>query len=372
MDSHVILITRVSPCTPYRIQAHIITHIMIQTAQCRSEPKNWENIVRQGAVILEVQSPSLFISISHNLVGRSHLSSCTKAAWKPATHLPLYLYLSRVIYLIIRPMWRIMAGVLDVFPDEVLHEILFNFAQQPKNVVFFLEHCVNNSLRNAGEDKTVQELITSYHAMIIHYPHSGIRKRQRTQLPSGQRAHCLDWLVLNTTCRRIRRLGKEIFFRTRCFAMTTMMPLKLQQRSFVPTLSKIDQQLALACIEDVAFVDENIHSPSGLVSLPRRLTMFPNLRSCLLVYGYRLGEGYNMLRAAVGLATRDVGGRRPGQEMALELTDLLHDIGLPAHIYVGLAFPPAIDQEWHKREIKRSSYPMLRHKARSLQIQAET
>ena len=83
--------------------------------------------------------------------------------------------------------------------------------------------------------------------------------------------------------------------------MTSTLPLKQQERSFNPTISKTDQELALTCIEDIAFVDQETNSPSAIFSLPRRLTVFPNSRSCLLVYGCRLGDGYNPVRAAVPL-----------------------------------------------------------------------
>jgi hypothetical protein len=272
-----------------------------------------------------------------------------------------------------------MVLFLDL-PDEVLLDIVFWFAQRPQSDIFFLEHCVDPSLRNAGEDALAsQEASSDRPAISTHYPHAAVTSRCRRGLPAGQIDHCADWLVLNTTCRRIRRLGKDVFFQTRCFAMTAALPGKLQRRGFSPTLSEADQELALAHIKEVAFVDENHNTPSGLLSLPRRLAVFPSLCSCVLVYGYRRGEGYRPVREAVAVVVasyREDADTKEGQpesrEITWELRDLLRDIGVPKDIHVDLAYPPGVDRDYYRSVVRQTAYPMLHFKAQALQAQATT
>lgn len=266
---------------------------------------------------------------------------------------------------------RVMASNFDLLPDEVLFDIVFRFAQRPQSDVFFLEHCVDPSLRNAGEDESAS---SNRPSMSIHYRHAAAISYCRRGLPAGQAAHCADWLVLNTICRRIRRLGKEIFFRTRCFAMTATLPGKLQRRGFLQALSEADQELALARTAEIVFVDENHNSPSGLLSLPRRLAVFPNLRSCVLVYGYRRGEGYGPVREAVAMISsqgqdNEEEERPSSREMTSELRDLLRDVGVPKDIHLDVAYPPGVDGEWHGSQVRKTAYPMLRLKAQAVQAQ---
>lgn len=259
-----------------------------------------------------------------------------------------------------------MAAVFDTLPDEILLEILTHFALRPKSDVFFPEFYLKGIPRSSAEKAEFQAARSKHAPIDIHYLHSATTKQCRRG-PSGRPdVHCAEWLVLNTTCRRIRRLGKGVFFQTRCLAMSSTLPQRLQQRSFIPALSTTDQELALARIEDVVFVDGNVHSPSDLLSLPRRLALFPRLRSCLVVYGYRESETLGELKRYVAFAfDGELDGRR-NLGIPPSLRKLLCDIGVPEDIHVDFAFPPGLDSQAYRNEILRISAPMLHQKAQAL------
>jgi hypothetical protein len=270
-----------------------------------------------------------------------------------------------------------MTSYFDLLPDEVLMDILFQFAQRSQSEIFFFEHCVNSLLRNSEENEIISKEAKSYcQDMSIQYQHESATRWRRRGLPTCQSVHCEDWLVLNTTCRRMRRLGKEIFFQTRCFAMTAALPGKLQQRGF-SALSEADQELALTRIGDIVFVEENHNSPSGLLSLPRRLAVFSNLRSCKLLYGYRRGEGYNPVReamaAAVDRSRRGTGlkeGQQGSKDKISELRHLLYDIGVSKDVYIDVVYHARADREWYESQVIQTAFPMLRVKAQILQANA--
>ncbi|KAK8041062.1 hypothetical protein PG994_014069 [Apiospora phragmitis] len=223
--------------------------------------------------------------------------------------------------------------------------------------------------------------------MIIHYPHSGVTTTYGWHTePDAQWEAACDWIALNTTCRLLRSLGMDVWYRTRRFAMSSSLPQRLQQlnlrpglpspSSSQPKLSKMSQPLGLDRIEGVILVDCTPRSPAGLLGLPKWLTLFPKLRHCTLVYGHGCNGSYGKLQAAV---TDSPSETAEGQHMEAgppDLLDLLHDIGMPENIQIDIVVLVRREDPFtnvHKlmSDLRHNVYPMLRLKARALKRQAE-
>ncbi|KAK7966236.1 uncharacterized protein PG986_000513 [Apiospora aurea] len=290
-----------------------------------------------------------------------------------------------------------MPGLLAL-PEEILLDILKALAPTPKSNVFFPE-C------HEGKVKANGGLVVDRSSVVIHYPHSGIRKHYCSDNhPDTQRDIAVDWLAINTTCRLFRRLGKEAFFKHRRFAMFLDSPGPLQlynvglrlpppskphhtKPEIRRQLAEMSQFLDLDRIERIIFVDNDSTSPSGLLSLPQRLKVFPKLRQCTLVYGYCTRSpqplppqnAYGTLQTTVTETSGENDAEKRNKvEMPTELLGLLRDIGVPEKLEVNLAIPVKDDPRACISDVgqimanlSRNVYPMLRIKAKALKRKAE-
>ena len=71
-----------------------------------------------------------------------------------------------------------------------------------------------------------------------------------TELHPSQKEHYLDWLLINSTCRRFRELGKVVFFSEKCFIIKPCF-LKVLSQAAARNLSTADADTALAQIRHV-------------------------------------------------------------------------------------------------------------------------
>ncbi|KAK7954738.1 hypothetical protein PG996_015548 [Apiospora saccharicola] len=186
-----------------------------------------------------------------------------------------------------------MAGLVTL-PEEVLLQILKDVAQASRSDIFFPE-CREVKGPSKGYDYAVRTC--DNFPMDIHYPHSNTTVRYgRYVTPDAQWEHISDWLVLNSTCTRIRRLGREAWYCSRTFAMYSNLPtlikgLGLDRGLPAPyepqsQVLKLAHTMDLSRIERVVFVDNYENTSAGLLALPKSLSLFPELRHCVLVYGY--------------------------------------------------------------------------------------
>ncbi|KAK8137549.1 hypothetical protein PG984_003042 [Apiospora sp. TS-2023a] len=184
-----------------------------------------------------------------------------------------------------------MPGLLTL-PEEVLLHILKDVAQASRSDIFFPE-C------REVEDPSKGYAVRAYDnfPMDIHYPHSNTTVRYgRYTKPDAQWEHICDWLALNSTCTGIRRLGREAWYRSRTFAVYSYLPTLIKDLGLDRGLPapyepqrnvlKLAHTMDLSRIERLIYVDNYDHSSAGLLALPKRLNLFPELRHCILVYGY--------------------------------------------------------------------------------------
>ncbi|KAH9888759.1 hypothetical protein F4778DRAFT_797104 [Xylariomycetidae sp. FL2044] len=181
-------------------------------------------------------------------------------------------------------------NLLDTLPDEILQLVLIRAVEKPKSDIFVPER--------------------EFSFWDDDIPH---------------RAHCLDWIILNSTNRRIRRMSEEVFFQTRCVAMRW--------------------EGSVERIKHLALTGLNSGSPSHLLHLPRHLALFSRLRSCVLLYD---------------------GGSDANAAKLSKLEGLLHDIGVSGQVRMDFAFTFAVDLEQYFDLMTKATFPILRFKAKTM------
>ncbi|KAH9883447.1 hypothetical protein F4778DRAFT_788591 [Xylariomycetidae sp. FL2044] len=203
-------------------------------------------------------------------------------------------------------------NLLDTLPDEILQLVLIRAVEKPKSDIFVPER--------------------EFSFWDDDIPH---------------RAHCLDWIILNSTNRRIRRMSEEVFFQTRCVAMRWGLFQTLQQRqqtgNLPPPLRLIEGSVER--IKHLALTGLNSGSPSHLLHLPRHLALFSRLRSCVLLYD---------------------GGSDANAAKLSKLEGLLHDIGVSGQVRMDFAFTFAVDLEQYFDLMTKATFPILRFKAKTM------
>ncbi|WEW59816.1 hypothetical protein PRK78_005296 [Emydomyces testavorans] len=173
-----------------------------------------------------------------------------------------------------------------------------------------------------------------------------------SNLHQSQKPHLLDWQLVNATSRHFRKLGKQVFFSSKTFFMHPDFADKLQKIQAEP-LSTEDQQIAVACIQSIIFIQIDLLSPRWLLALPRQISIFPCLRRLDLMF-YVLPD----YRSEPGKLLDYISARK---HLVSPFLDLLGSIGVPTD-RVELGMMVAANRPWERLEdyLKDSMYPMLK------------
>ncbi|KAI0403456.1 hypothetical protein F4802DRAFT_571467 [Xylaria palmicola] len=143
----------------------------------------------------------------------------------------------------------------DLLPDEILLKILR--ITMKSQFEFFPEHCL----------QVIQE------------------GREGRRLSPSQHTHLHDWRIVNATSGRIRRLGREAFFRAKIFAMSASLPGRLRSGAFPAFGSAADQALALRYIRSVVWLEPGGPlAPRLLTQMPGTLRAFRKLERVVVVF----------------------------------------------------------------------------------------
>lgn len=192
-------------------------------------------------------------------------------------------------------------------------------------------------------------------------PYGNIPLHQRTP----QSTHRADWILINSTSRRIRRLGKLSFFRAKTIAMKEELPGRLQRKDFtsIKRMMPNDQALALSCIRDVVIVDPKEQAPSWYLQLPRLLAAFPCLRRCTLLFGFRAygADDVEWVTAAFALAN----------PVSLVMQELMAGIGLPGNLRLEETMGPGGTWAKQRDNMEKFVFPMLRLKVQMVQAKKD-
>ncbi|KAI1504540.1 hypothetical protein F5X99DRAFT_371343 [Biscogniauxia marginata] len=230
----------------------------------------------------------------------------------------------------------------DRLPEEILLSILL-FAME-SDIPFFLK----------------------YYLKARHHAQSERSKRVRPtprkfQSPT-QVGHLADWLLINSTSSRIRRLGKEAFFKAKIIAMTNTLAERLQTGAVLDLVSQNDRSLALEYTSDLVFVRNKISSPVELVWIAKRLQAFPRLKSFTLLFGDQHGKRTELAARAV-VGTAETAGRF---KMPEDLRQLFLDNGVPKHLDLQVAVCPGTTWSAERSTLVQNIYPVLIYRAKEL------
>ena len=304
-------------------------------------------------------------------------------------------------------------NLLNRLPDELLHRILqfVLWEEQP----FWLEHCTElprHRLKTDGDERSLSLLGDGVAGGNGVYPSRVVEQRLTTTVELSQAVHQQDWIIINSTCRRIRRLGKPLFFQTKDIAVKTSLPDKYKtreswldltpeekvlaweanerrihddltnpwMRSTEPRagndsnsdnpklrhklsgLSLEDQTLALAEMRHIILLDVDQFSPSRLCKMTRLLANFPKTQFCVLAMGYREGEGV--------VPFVDYGpGPKHEHEMnrtVAVLAELLRELGVSKSLRISVGVFKGLQWTYYNDHLVKDTFPMLRFRAKLL------
>ncbi|KAI1381295.1 hypothetical protein F4677DRAFT_402620 [Hypoxylon crocopeplum] len=251
---------------------------------------------------------------------------------------------------------------LDSLPDEVVKNILLHTMEN--DYLCHLEQHVQRSLRAA---------LHTRRRIRIDYRHNGTSRRLLQRASEKQVGHLIDWLVLNTTSRRIRDIGKPLFFAAKTFGMSGGFAERLRAGRVSDWISPAQQARALTYMRDVAFLDFSYDTPNGLVAFPRRVNMFPNLTRCTLVFGAwsrcRSYQDQPLCAELSLLAGGDIGG---ASEMPHQLRQLLLATGVPENLDLPMVLTTFHQELYLAYDygdwLGDSVYPVLAFRAKCLKL----
>lgn len=254
----------------------------------------------------------------------------------------------------------------DLMPDELLSHVIYFTIM--RDSCLFIEH----GFRPPSQDKVNQEERLKRFPMDVHYPHCDVLTYYRTNIRSTQSEHIADWIFINSTNKRIRSLGKEIFFRTRPFAVSSSFADDLRAGT-CKHMSLADQMLALEWIRDLTFVDNNFNSPSTLLKLPARVKAFPRLERCLVLYNFPLDRDIRQILEAKPTAWEQgymviddelsMQGTTASFQFMSRFKEHLVRTGFPGDVKFGVSVFPVMSWERVMRVIEQMIFPTLEVKA---------
>ncbi|KAI2633331.1 hypothetical protein GGS21DRAFT_520121 [Xylaria nigripes] len=167
------------------------------------------------------------------------------------------------------------------------------------------------------------------------------------RLPLSQFHHAHDWVLVNSTSRRIRELSREAFFGGKDIIMTSRFIDRLRKGTFLNFGSVQDQQNVLNYTRSVILVDISTHASSAMVGLPRKLRAFPRLKRSMLLFGVKDDDPSYLFCV---------------QEKydSAELTEHLALIGVPSNVMPEFAICQGLDQNVLEGRLVSEVYPTLK------------
>ncbi|CAJ2506459.1 Uu.00g005890.m01.CDS01 [Anthostomella pinea] len=234
----------------------------------------------------------------------------------------------------------------DRLPDEILQKIL-NHAME-RDTPFFPEACAQMF------KKRPRQLLSDRSGLwAAGWTGDALRNHAAMQLatglPASQSVHFCDWLIINSTNRRFRRLGKESFFASKTFAMSPNLPGGLV--SLLIFKDPLDCELALRYIRSIILVGVTTHTATNWLQLPKIMRTFSRLQETAVLLGYRKGEDVSLIIKAKRI------------DNPPELNQLLVDIGVDRCLVPGIML--CKDLEWmdYANDLVTNIYPSLRARA---------
>lgn len=292
---------------------------------------------------------------------------------------------------------------LDRLPDELMKSIIDHV--MTKEQPFWLQHCIElprHRMANTDHDWDWLGPSLRVDRSSVRYSRADVQEKLTAAVHPTQADHLRDWRIVNSTCRRIRSLGKESFFSSKRIVLSFELAKRLQAgRSWLEltpagkteawtrhrnrtfelltdytyktpasvtgsiwlALSGEDQRLALSRIRDAVIIEVPHSSASHYLKLPSSLGVFPQLARCIVVMYYRRDDGVVPIKIHMG-------GRDADDAIGLSvgtLARLLHNVGMDAKIELGIGLCRGDTWEHHQQKLERNIYPLLRYRAKLLE-----
>ncbi|KAI0162056.1 hypothetical protein GGR57DRAFT_310398 [Xylariaceae sp. FL1272] len=252
--------------------------------------------------------------------------------------------------------------MLSIIPEELLIQILTYVLQRDSPFVIDVdpgpgEPTPRKSL--AFLSVTNQEIATASDRS----PHPHNLQRQT--------CHIDDWIFVNSVCRRIRRVGRPLFFATKTIAMQVGLPRRLS----TPTLSQVPgfarilkdarpSEDFLLYVRDVVLLTALLSGPPTTNwndDVPEALRYMPALQRCTFFLAYTISgiekDGPKGIAAAVAIS-------KPVED---EFRSRLLAVGVPARIEVLETGGTEGRLKFLKYRMHRKLYPILDARALALQ-----
>jgi hypothetical protein len=232
------------------------------------------------------------------------------------------------------------SSYLEMLPDELLLKILVYVMSEQSP--FSLENCIDCA-------RTGQLFRSAAYSRLWH------------------KTHLTDWLLINTTCRRIRHIGWEAFFTSKTVFASQSLGTKLIMSEDEPGWSPVSRPLfhasLLDYVRDLVIAPVNVQSASGFAKIPQFLQSFSNLRTCTLQISYRQGDSIDFVkdRRLIGKPTNPRRFSGMGMNTTQELKRRLVALGVSKKIDLKLAVCPHLDMTttWYENILERNIFPML-------------
>ncbi|KAF2420533.1 hypothetical protein EJ08DRAFT_653810 [Tothia fuscella] len=190
-------------------------------------------------------------------------------------------------------------------------------------------------------------------------------------IPQHHRAlqsdHVKDWIFINSTSHRIRRLGKTTFFRQKTIAMhlSSITLLHNNDPDTIKGMAPEDQTLILRYVRDIIIIDPQPSSPNAWLTLPKLLCPFSRVNRCTLLLEFKPYSG--MVRERDGVKKEDgdhadwiTAAFVLGAVIPPEMQEYLTGIGMPRTLKLEEAMACGTDWRGHRDMIAKSVYPILR------------
>lgn len=178
------------------------------------------------------------------------------------------------------------SSLIDRLPDELLLEVIRYAVKGDKSLPFYLNKRV---------------------------PHE------------ENREHRGSWLFINSTNRRIRRVGRPLFIPNRVFGMTFGTAEHLRNGGLSRICNAEDQMLALHSIRYITLFNITSVSTTCFMKLPKLLSAFTELQKCTLVFGNDAHPGaYPKVQPTL-------------VDTPAQMKELLYAAGVPKHLELEVA-----------------------------------
>jgi hypothetical protein len=168
-------------------------------------------------------------------------------------------------------------ALMTDLPNELIYEILKHTLTS--TTVFYPELCTDQDDDGAPETTNLGYKVVRYRK---------IRKvaKIKNLLPPNQYEHVRDWILINSTCRAFRAIGKPLFFQLKTFGMALRYFKQLTNNTRKVTFPfREGRPLALELISKVAIYNMLcFYKHTDYLALVDAVDRLPGVSECMLLW----------------------------------------------------------------------------------------